>query len=82
MTVTGFLGSVQNCNSTGEKASLLLSNYRKEKLRQCIVTQPAGVKYSESTTRGQHVQAYVQHIVLKCQLSILYTLFLLIKHLP
>ena len=27
MTVTGFLGSVQNCSSTGEKASRLLSNY-------------------------------------------------------
>lgn len=29
MTVTGFLGSVQNCSSTGEKASLLLSNCKR-----------------------------------------------------
>lgn len=28
MTVTGFLESVQNCSSTGEKASLLLSSWK------------------------------------------------------
>lgn len=32
MTVTGFLGSVQNCSNTGEKASLLLSNCRRRKI--------------------------------------------------
>lgn len=34
MTVTAFLGSVQNCSRTGEKASLLLSSCKKKRKRE------------------------------------------------
>lgn len=45
MTVTGFLGSVQNCSSTGEKASLLLSNYKEKHSFKELILSPILVSH-------------------------------------